>query len=302
VPPFAQQTIDKTNMTLKTVHSVAELRAVVAGWRARGLCVALVPTMGALHAGHISLTDHVRNHADRVIVSIFFNPTQFGPNEDFGAYPRTLPDDQKMLDAAGVELCFAPSVEEMYPDGFATRVSVDGSFTNVLCGASRPGHFDGVAQIVTKLLLQALPDCAIFGQKDYQQLMVIRRFTTDLNIPVEIIGAPILREDDGLAMSSRNRYLTPEERAIAPTLDRVLGEITKAAARGAEIAPLLSKGREDILNAGFKSIDYLEIRDADTLERVEDRVRKSSRVFVAAHLGKARLIDNHAIDPINITG
>jgi pantoate--beta-alanine ligase len=201
-----------------------------------------------------------------------------------------------------VELCFAPSVEEMYPDGFATRVSVDGSFTNVLCGASRPGHFDGVAQIVTKLLLQALPDCAIFGQKDYQQLMVIRRFTTDLNIPVEIIGAPILREDDGLAMSSRNRYLTPEERAIAPTLDRVLGEITKAAARGAEIAPLLSKGREDILNAGFKSIDYLEIRDADTLERVEDRVRKSSRVFVAAHLGKARLIDNHAIDPINITG
>lgn len=289
-------------MTLKTVHSVAELRAVIAQWRAEGLRVALVPTMGALHAGHLSLTDHVRNHADRVIVSIFVNPTQFGPNEDFGAYPRTLPDDQKMLDAAGVELCFAPSVEEMYPNGFATRVSVDGSLTNVLCGAARPGHFDGVAQIVTKLLLQALPDCAIFGQKDYQQLMVIRRFTTDLNIPVEIIGAPILREDDGLAMSSRNRYLTPEERAVATTLNRVLAEIAKAAEKGAKIGPLLTKGRDDILNAGFRSIDYLEIRDADTLEPVGDRVQNASRIFVAAHLGKARLIDNHAIAPTPVAG
>lgn len=289
-------------MTLKTVHSVAELRAVIAGWRAEGLRVALVPTMGALHAGHISLTDHVRNHADRVVVSIFVNPTQFGPNEDFGAYPRTLPDDQKMLDAAGVELCFAPSVEEMYPDGFATRVSVDGSFTNVLCGASRPGHFDGVAQIVTKLLLQALPDCAIFGQKDYQQLMVIRRFTTDLNIPVEIIGAPILREKDGLAMSSRNRYLTVDERAVAPTLNHVLADITRAAASGTEIGPILARGREEILRVGFSPIDYLEIRDANTLELVTERVTGPSRVFVAAHLGKARLIDNHAIEPANIAG
>lgn len=289
-------------MTLKTVHSVAELRAVIAQWRAEGLRVGLVPTMGALHAGHISLTEHIRNHADRVVVSIFVNPTQFGPNEDFGAYPRTLPDDQKMLDVAGVELCFAPPVEEMYPEGFATRVSVDGSLTNVLCGAARPGHFDGVAQIVTKLLLQALPDCAIFGQKDYQQLMVIRRFSTDLNIPVEIIGAPILREEDGLAMSSRNRYLTPDERAVAPTLNRVLSEIVKAAASGAEIGPLLARGREDILRAGFSPIDYLEIRDANTLELVTERVIGPSRVFVAAHLGKARLIDNHAIKPANIAG
>ncbi|UKV14991.1 pantoate--beta-alanine ligase [Thalassospiraceae bacterium SW-3-3] len=289
-------------MTLKTVHSVAELRAVIAGWRAEGLRVALVPTMGALHAGHISLTDHVRNHADRVVVSIFVNPTQFGPNEDFGAYPRTLPDDQKMLDAAGVELCFAPSVEEMYPEGFATRVSVDGSLTNVLCGATRPGHFDGVAQIVTKLLLQALPDCAIFGQKDYQQLMVIRRFTTDLNIPVEIIGAPILREEDGLAMSSRNRYLTVDERAVAPTLNHVLADITRAAASGEEIGPLLARGREEILRVGFSPVDYLEIRDANTLELVTERVTGPSRVFVAAHLGKARLIDNHAIEPANIAG
>ncbi|MBO9507327.1 pantoate--beta-alanine ligase [Thalassospira sp. A3_1] len=289
-------------MTLKTVHSVAELRAVIAQWRAEGLRVGLVPTMGALHAGHISLTEHIRNHADRVVVSIFVNPTQFGPNEDFGAYPRTLPDDQKMLDAAGVDLCFAPSVEEMYPEGFATRVSVDGSLTNVLCGAARPGHFDGVAQIVTKLLLQALPDCAIFGQKDYQQLMVIRRFSTDLNIPVEIIGAPILREEDGLAMSSRNRYLTLAERVVAPTLNRVLADITRAAATGQDIAPLLTKGREDILRAGFSPIDYLEIRDANTLELVTERVTGPSRVFVAAHLGKARLIDNHAIKPANIAG
>ena len=160
-------------MSLTTVHTVADLRATVADWRAKGLRVALVPTMGALHDGHVSLTHLAREHADRVIVSIFVNPTQFAPNEDFGAYPRTLPADQKLLDGAGVELCFAPSVDEMYPDGFATKVSVDGAMTDVLCGAARPGHFDGVAQVVTKLLLQALPDCAIFGQKDYQQLMVL---------------------------------------------------------------------------------------------------------------------------------
>ncbi|MHC8495167.1 pantoate--beta-alanine ligase [Thalassospira sp. SM2505] len=284
-------------MSLTTVHTVADLRATVADWRAQGLRVALVPTMGALHDGHISLTHLAREHADRVIVSIFVNPTQFGPNEDFGAYPRTLPDDQKLLDAAGVELCFAPSVDEMYPDGFATKVSVDGAMTNVLCGASRPGHFDGVAQIVTKLLLQSLPDCAIFGQKDYQQLMVIRRFAADLNIPVDIIGAKILREEDGLAMSSRNRYLLPEERAVAPTLNRVLADITAQAAKGAALAPLLAKGREDILAAGFAPIDYLEVRDAETLELVNDTVKKPARIFVAARLGKARLIDNHAIIP-----
>lgn len=264
--------------------------------------MALVPTMGALHDGHISLTRLAREHADRVIVSIFVNPTQFAPNEDFGSYPRTLPADQALLDDAGVDLCFAPSVDEMYPDGFATKVCVDGAMTNVLCGAARPGHFDGVAQVVTKLLLQALPDCAIFGQKDYQQLMVIRRFVADLNIPVDIVGAPILRETDGLAMSSRNRYLTPDERAAAPALNRVLGQITRQAARGAELGPLLAQSREDILAAGFGPVDYLEVRDAKTLELVRDTVTKPARIFVAAHLGKARLIDNHAIEPGNIAG
>ncbi|NIY76601.1 pantoate--beta-alanine ligase [Thalassospira sp. HF15] len=289
-------------MSLTTVHTVADLRATVADWRAKGLRVALVPTMGALHDGHVSLTRLAREHADRVIVSIFVNPTQFAPNEDFGAYPRTLPADQKLLNDAGVELCFAPSVDEMYPDGFATKVCVDGAMTNVLCGAARPGHFDGVAQVVTKLLLQALPDCAIFGQKDYQQLMVIRRFSADLNIPVEIIGAKILRETDGLAMSSRNRYLTPDERAIAPTLNKVLGDITAKAATGAELGPLLAKGREEILKAGFNPIDYLEVRDAATLELISNTVTKPARIFVAARLGKARLIDNHAIEPATTGG
>lgn len=289
-------------MPLTTVHTVADLRATVAKWRAEGLRVALVPTMGALHDGHLSLTRLARQHADRVIVSIFVNPTQFGPNEDFSAYPRTLPEDQKHLEDAGVELCFVPSVEEMYPDGFATRIHVESNMTNILCGATRPGHFDGVAQIVTKLLLQALPDCAIFGQKDYQQLMVIRRFSADLNIPVEIIGAKILREEDGLAMSSRNRYLSPEERAVAPTLNRVLAEITREAAQGAEVAPLLEKGRRNILAAGFDPIDYLEIRDANTLELIRERVEKPARVFVAARLGQARLIDNHEIIPAGISG
>ncbi|NIZ01880.1 pantoate--beta-alanine ligase [Thalassospira lucentensis] len=289
-------------MPLTTVHTVADLRATVAKWRADGLRVALVPTMGALHDGHISLTKLARTHADRVIVSVFVNPTQFGPNEDFSAYPRTLPKDQKLLDEAGVDLCFAPSVEEMYPDGFATKVHVDGAMTNVLCGAARPGHFDGVAQVVTKLLLQALPDCAIFGQKDYQQLMVIHRFCADLNIPVEVIGADIMREDDGLAMSSRNRYLTPREREIAPTLNRVLTDITQNAANGADIGPLLTKGREDILSAGFDPIEYLEIRDAHTLDLVTQTVMKPARIFVAARLGKARLIDNQAILPANIAG
>ncbi|MDP2699558.1 pantoate--beta-alanine ligase [Thalassospira sp.] len=288
-------------MTLKTVHSVAEMRAIIAGWRAEGLRVALVPTMGALHQGHISLTDLARRHADRVVVSIFVNPAQFGPNEDFAAYPRTLPDDQARLDAAGVEMCFAPNVSEMYPDHFATSIHVEG-LTNVLCGATRPGHFDGMALIVTKLLLQALPDCALFGEKDYQQLMVIRRFVADLNIPVDIIGAPIHREADGLAMSSRNRYLTAQERAIAPTLHHVLQDIATAANRGNLIDPLITQGKADIKAAGFGEIDYLEIRDAENLQPVTGTLARPARIFVAARLGKARLIDNLAITPPQSVG
>lgn len=288
-------------MTLQTVHTVADLRAMIANWRAEGLRVALVPTMGALHEGHISLTTLARKHVDRVVVSVFVNPTQFGENEDFSAYPRTLPDDQKQLEGAGVELCFAPSVEEMYPEGFATRLHID-AMTDVLCGASRPGHFDGMAQVVTKLLLQSLPDIALFGEKDYQQLMVIRRFVADLNIPVDIIGGPIHREADGLAMSSRNRYLSPDERAAAPVLYRVLSAIAENAAKGAPVEPLIKTGRQEIADAGFGPIDYLEIRDTDHLGLITGTVDRAARVFVAAHLGKARLIDNVAIHPTKTAG
>ena len=283
-------------MNLLTVHTVADLRAQVAKWRAEGLKIALVPTMGALHQGHISLTTLARQFADRVIVSVFVNPTQFGPTEDFAAYPRTLPDDQAIMDAAGVEMCFAPTVEEMYPSGFATRLHID-KMTNMLCGASRPGHFDGMAQVVSKLLLQALPDVALFGEKDYQQLMVIKRFVTDLNIPVSIIGAPIHREDDGLAMSSRNRYLSANERKTAGTLYQVLTAIANRAAGGDAIEPLLETGRQQIAAAGFTPIDYLEIRDADSLDLMQGVIDRPARVFVAARLGKARLIDNLAIMP-----
>jgi pantoate--beta-alanine ligase len=283
-------------MNLLTVHTVADLRAQAAKWRAEGLKIALVPTMGALHQGHISLTTLARQFADRVIVSVFVNPTQFGPTEDFAAYPRTLPDDQAIMDEAGVELCFAPTVEEMYPSGFATRLHID-KMTNMLCGASRPGHFDGMAQVVSKLLLQALPDVALFGEKDYQQLMVIKRFVTDLNIPVSIIGAPIHREDDGLAMSSRNRYLSANERKTAGTLYQVLTAIANRAAGGDAIEPLLETGRQQIAAAGFTPIDYLEIRDADSLDLMQGVIDRPARVFVAARLGKARLIDNLAIMP-----
>lgn len=285
-------------MTLTTVHTVADLRAQVSEWRAAGLKIALVPTMGALHDGHISLTQLARTYADRVIVSVFVNPTQFGPTEDFAAYPRTLPADQKILADAGVELCFAPSVEEMYPAGFATRLHID-NLTDMLCGAARPGHFDGMAQIVTKLLLQALPDIALFGEKDYQQLMVIKRFVTDLNIPVEIIGGPIHRETDGLAMSSRNRYLSPDERKTATTLSQVLSSIAERASRGDAIEPLLETGRQQIASVGFDPVDYLEIRDAENLELLHGKIDRPARVFVAARLGKARLIDNMAIIPAN---
>ncbi len=285
-------------MTLTTVHTVADLRAKVSQWRAEGLKIALVPTMGALHDGHISLTKLARNYADRVIVSVFVNPTQFGPTEDFAAYPRTLPDDQAIMEKAGVELCFAPSVEEMYPSGFATRLHID-NLTDMLCGASRPGHFDGMAQVVTKLLLQALPDVALFGEKDYQQLMVIKRFVTDLNIPVDIIGGPIYREADGLAMSSRNRYLSPDERKTATTLSQVLSSIAQHASQGHAIEPLLEAGRRQIALAGFDPIDYLEIRDAENLELMHGVIDRPARVFIAARLGKARLIDNMAIMPAN---
>lgn len=272
------------------VRSVADLRAQVKAWRAAGHTVALVPTMGALHRGHIHLTEVARTRADRVITTIFVNPTQFGPNEDFGAYPRTEERDAGLLMGAGVHLLFAPTATDMYPAGFATNVSVKG-LTEVLCGPIRPGHFDGVATVVTKLLLQALPDVALFGEKDFQQLAVIKRFVTDLDIPVEIIGVPTVRESDGLAMSSRNAYLTPDERKIAPALYAAITKAATAIAGGDDPSVATATAKDEILKAGFRSIDYVDARDALSLATLKHGASQG-RIFAAAHLGRARLIDN----------
>lgn len=283
-----------TQSGLKTVHTVADLRSAIALQRAAGKRIALVPTMGNLHAGHISLVDTARLYADIVVATVFVNPTQFAPDEDFSSYPRTLDGDSKMLAEAHVDILFAPNVNEVYPDGFSTSVNVEG-ITNCLCGLDRPTHFKGVSTVVTKLLLQALPDVAVFGKKDYQQLQVIRRVAKDLDIPVQIEGSQTWREADGLAMSSRNAYLSDEERAIAPILYKIISEIAWHITDGKPVASLLEEGIKTILNAGFKSVDYLEVRDAETLVPVERMGTRRARVFIAAHLSKARLIDNVSV-------
>ena len=281
--------------SLQIVRTVAELRKTVDDWHKAGLRVALVPTMGALHQGHLSLVEAARARADRVVASIFVNPKQFGPNEDLSRYPRQEAKDAEMLDGAGCHVLFLPSVEEMYPEGFATNISVSG-VSSGLCGDERPGHFDGVATVVTKLLNMARPDIAIFGEKDYQQLAVIRRFVTDLNMGIEIIGAPIVREADGLAMSSRNAYLTPEQRAIASALPNALALVRDQIAGGAAVSAAIDAGRRVILAAGFDKVDYLELRDAASLAPLT-ALDREARLFVAARLGTTRLIDNLAVQP-----
>jgi pantoate--beta-alanine ligase len=280
---------------LDTVRSVAELRARVRYWRDQGLSVALVPTMGALHRGHMSLVAKALEVADRVVASVFVNPTQFGPNEDFSRYPRQEEQDGAMLAAAGCALLFAPTVAEMYPDGFATAVTVTG-VSEGLCGEVRPGHFSGVATVVAKLLLQALPDVAVFGEKDYQQLAVIRRMARDLDLPVAIVGAATVREPDGLALSSRNAYLSPEERAIAPAIHRAITRVAEGMAAGGRASALCPTAAADLLAAGFVSVDYVEVRDADGLAPVEV-LDRPARVLAAARLGGARLIDNIGVSP-----
>ncbi len=277
-------------MTFPIFRTVSALRAQVAAWRADGLRVALVPTMGALHEGHLTLVRQGLRKADRVVASVFVNPTQFGPNEDFAAYPRREAEDAALLAGAGASGLYAPTVAEMYPDGFATSITVSG-VSEGLCGTVRPGHFSGVATVVTKLLLQAGPDLALFGEKDYQQLQVIRRVVRDLDLPVAIEGVPTVREADGLALSSRNAYLTPEQRAIAPALHRVLSAVAERLAAGETAAALTAWGRAQLLAAGFDSIDYLEVRAAEGLAPLERR-SEPARILVAARLGKTRLIDN----------
>jgi len=284
------------DFALPIVRTAAALRAHLRVWRENGETVALAPTMGALHEGHLSLVNLARRQADRVVVSVFVNPRQFGPSEDFGAYPRDEAGDAGLLAEARCDLMYAPSPEEMYPPGFATRVSVD-NISTVLCGAARPGHFDGVATVVTKLLAQASPDVAIFGEKDYQQLMVIRRAVRDLDLTTQILAAPTARAPDGLALSSRNRYLTEAERAAAPALYAALTEAAAALRSGVAVEAVEARGREALAAAGFGRIDYLEARGADDLSRKgPGAVQGASRVFAAAWLGKARLIDNVAVD------
>jgi pantoate--beta-alanine ligase len=277
------------------VRSVADLRAQVAAWRGQGLSIALVPTMGALHAGHLSLVTRGLELADRAVASVFVNPTQFGPNEDFARYPRQEEKDRAALESAGCHLLFAPTVSEMYPDGFATTVTV-GGVSEGLCGAVRPGHFAGVATVVTKLLLQCLPDVALFGEKDYQQLAVIRRFARDLDVPVRIEGVPTLREDDGLAMSSRNAYMTPEQRAVAPWLLRALEGVADGLMAGAKASDLCPMAASGLLKAGFDSVDYIEVRDAASLAPAEI-LNRPLRILAAARLGATRLIDNIGVEP-----
>ena len=280
---------------MQTIHDRAALHQALKLFRDAGETIALVPTMGALHDGHLALVADARRRADRVVVSIFVNPRQFGPNEDFDAYPRRAEADSAKLDAAGVDLLWMPSVDEMYPAGFATNISVAG-LPDRLCGAARPGHFDGVATVVAKLFNQVRPDIAIFGEKDWQQLAIIRRMAADLDMALDIVGFPTQREDDGLALSSRNAYLTDAERAAAIALPRALGHAARALEAGQDSAAVLAAVAPALLKAGFSAVDYVELVDAVTLEPVQTIIRPA-RLLAAARIGKARLIDNLPVNP-----
>jgi pantoate--beta-alanine ligase len=275
-------------------RDIPALRSAVAALKSDGR-VALVPTMGALHDGHIALVEEARRHADHVVVSIFVNPRQFGPNEDLDAYPRREAKDAQMLQAAGVAILWVPTVEVMYPEGHATNISLSG-VTEGLDGAARPGHFDGVATVVTKLFNQVQPNVALFGEKDYQQLAVVRRMVRDLDLPVEIVGVPTQRAEDGLALSSRNAYLSEDERHNALALPRALGEAARQMEKGAAVDAAIARAIAMLAAHGFDPVDYVSLCDAQTLEpmAVLDR---PARLLGAARLGRTRLIDNIAVNP-----
>lgn len=280
---------------MQTIDRKAELLEALGAFRAAGETVALVPTMGALHDGHLALVDEARRRAHRVVVSIFVNPKQFGPNEDFDAYPRRAEADSNKLSSANVDILWMPSVDEMYPQGFATNITV-ASLPDRLCGAARPGHFDGVATVVAKLFSQVCPDVAIFGEKDWQQLAIIRRMTADLDLGVEVVGFPTQREDDGLARSSRNAYLTEEERTAAVALPRALGSGARAIENGTSVSEAIASVHAALEKAGFDAADYVELVDAETLQPLE-KLDRPARILAAARLGKARLIDNLPVLP-----
>lgn len=279
------------------VRTIADLRARVTAWRHRdGARVGVVPTMGALHDGHLALVRRALEDCDRVVVTLFVNPRQFGPNEDFARYPRDESADAAKLAGVGAHLLYAPDIEEMYGEGFATTVAVAG-ITEFLEGAVRPHHFAGVATVVAKLLNQAQADDAYFGEKDYQQLVVVRRLAADLDIATRIHGVPTVRDGDGLALSSRNAYLSPDERRIAPALHRALADLAVALGRtDGPAGALVEAARQTILAAGFTAVDYVELRDAETLSPVIDKGRPA-RILAAVRLGQVRLIDNVAVPP-----
>jgi pantoate--beta-alanine ligase len=275
-------------------HTISTLDRAIKKYRVAEESVALVPTMGALHAGHVTLIEHGRRKADRVVVSIFVNPAQFAPHEDFASYPRPFDADIAALRKLSVDLVWAPTPDVMYPPGFATRVSVKGPAEADLEDRFRPHFFGGVATVVAKLFTQCRPDYAMFGEKDYQQLKTVTRMAADLDLRVEVVGVPTVREDDGLAMSSRNAYLDSKERGVAPTLYRVLRECAARIAAGEAIARVVAEGWNEIEAEGF-AVDYLEARNGETLARAETLADGPLRLLVAARLGKTRLIDNVAV-------
>jgi pantoate--beta-alanine ligase len=281
--------------TVPVIRNVPALRAQVSAWRKAGETVALVPTMGALHAGHLDLVRLAKARCSRAVVSIFVNPTQFAPHEDFDRYPRDEAGDLAKLAAVGCDLVWSPDRGEMYPEGFATRITPAGAAEG-LESDSRPHFFGGVATVCCKLFTQVAPDVAVFGEKDYQQLTVIKQMVRDLDLPLEIAGLPTVREADGLAMSSRNAYLSPEHRRIAPIIHRVITKVAETAAQGGVIAGALAEGNATLKAAGFK-VDYLEVRDAETLKPATPGTPpRRLRVLVAAWLGKTRLIDNIPVE------
>ena len=281
--------------SVKILRTVKDLRKHVGKWREDGKSVALVPTMGALHDGHLGLVKIAKKKADRVVVSIFVNPTQFAPTEDLSRYPRDEAGDLAKLDDVGTDLVWAPAVEEMYPAGFSTAI-VPGSASEGLEGAIRPQHFGGVATVCCKLFSQVTPDVAIFGEKDYQQLIVLRQMVRDLNLPLKLIGAETKRAKDGLALSSRDAYLSDEERAIAPWLHTVLAEVAADVRAGADIPAATANAKRKLLKSGFAAVDYVDVRDANTLAGAERYEGTPLRVLAAVRLGKTRLIDNVACE------
>ena len=285
---------------MQTVNRQPELREAVDMLRVKGP-LALVPTMGALHEGHLALVREAKARAASVVVSIFVNPTQFGPNEDLDAYPRQLAEDSWMLEAEGVDLLWAPLVDEVYPEGFATTVSVRG-VSEGLCGASRPGHFDGVATVVCKLFNQVRPDLAVFGEKDWQQLAVIRRMARDLDLmqpsAETIHGVPTVREADGLALSSRNRYLSPEDRRRAAALPSAMREAIERIERADPVPTALAALKHALIEGGFESVDYAELADAESLDPLDKLGERPALLLVAARIGGTRLIDNMPVAPL----